>query len=161
MASLDRNPSADEQQGGWYQRFIKKHQKLARHVSTAMVLGGIAGMFAISIATGGMPALTPLVWSGVGACVGSLMGGMQVKYTLSKFYIAEQAEARRASAMQLIAPALSGLVTGKKAAWSFLRAARPARGGKPPAAANNNEQSRDDAAKPAAVRKRWFGGPRG
>ncbi len=75
MTSLDRNPSADEQQGGWYQRFIKKHQKLARHVSTAMVLGGIAGMFAISIAAGGMPALTPLVCSGVGACVGSLMGG--------------------------------------------------------------------------------------
>lgn len=161
MASLDHKPSADEQQGGWYQRFIKKHQKLARHVSTAMVLGGVAGMLAISIATGGMPALTPLVWSGVGACVGALMGGMQVKYTLSKFYIAEQAEARRASAVQLIAPALSGLATGKKAAWSFFRAARPPFGGKPPAAANNNEQPPREGAKPAPLRKRWLGGPRG
>ncbi|MDY0008496.1 MAG: hypothetical protein RBS08_02205 [Bdellovibrionales bacterium] len=138
-----------------YRSSLKNNQRLAHRIGSGLIWAGFASMLALSIATSGIAAPTLLVWGGIGASAATLLGGLQVKYTLSLFYIAEQ-EAKRKSnpVVRVFEPVAAGLSAKKEAATSFVRAARNRMTGKTPDAANNNQP-------PAATPAKKSSGPKG
>lgn len=131
-----------------YRSSLKNNQRLAHRIGTGLIWAGFASMLALSIATSGIAAAPLLVWGGIGASAATLLGGLQMKYTLSLFYIAEQEAQRKSNPVaRIFEPVAAGLTAKKEAAASFVRAARHRIAGKAPDAANNNQPPAENPAK--------------
>lgn len=134
-----------------YRTTLKNNQRTAHRVGTGLIAAGFMGMLALSIATSGVAAPALLVWGGIAAASGTLLAGLQVKYTLSLFFIADEEAKRKSSpAARMFEPVAQSLTAKKEAAASFVHAARRRFAGKPPAASNNNEAATDKPRKKAA-----------
>lgn len=134
-----------------YRTTLKNNQRTAHRVGTGLIAAGFVGMLALSIATSGVAAPALLVWGGIAAASGTLLAGLQVKYTLSLFFIADEEAKRKANpAARMFEPVAKGLSVKKDATASFLRAAHRRLSGKTPDAANNNEAVQDKPAKKAS-----------
>lgn len=133
-----------------YRTTLKNNQPLAHRIGTGMMFAGFLGMLALGVVT--TPATAPLLlWGGIAASAATLVGGMQVKYTLSLFFIADEEAKRKSSpAARMFEPVAQSLTAKKEPAASFVHAARRRFAGKPPAASNNNEAATDKPRKKAA-----------